>query len=75
MQDEGIFLWVDGSPLNFTNWNGPESNNTFDNEHCVQMRRRSGTWGVVNCTLTRELLCRESKPFSFSFCLVVMKHP
>ena len=67
MQDEGIFLWVDGSPLNFTNWSGTEITSLSGNEDCVYMRRRNGTWRVVNCTFNREFLCRESKPFSFSF--------
>ena len=68
MQDEGNFAWVDGSPLNFTNWSGTEGTNTSDNEDCVVMlRRRNGTWGDYNCNFTREFLCRESKPFSFSF--------
>ena len=68
MQDEGNFLWVDGSPLTFTNWNGAEGTNMSDNEDCVQMRRgHNGQWGDIACNFSREFLCRESKPFSFSF--------
>ena len=67
MQDEGNFLWVDGSPLNFTNWNGADGTSTSDNEDCVVMRRGlNGTWRDTNCNIAREFLCRESKPFSFS---------
>ena len=65
MQDEGNFLWVDGSPLNFSNyWNGTEGTRTSDNRDCVVMGRRSnGTWVDVHCNSYREFLCRECKPF------------
>ena len=59
---------MDGSPLSFTNWFAAEGTNTADNEDCVVMRRmRNGRWGDITCDSPREFLCRESKPFSFSF--------
>ena len=59
---------MDGSPLSYTNWNGNEGTVTSDNEDCGEMRRnRNGMWGDIPCNLSREFLCRESKPFSFSF--------
>ena len=68
VQDEGNFVWVDGSPLNFTNYrNGSQGTNTSDNNDCVVMQRRNnGKWGDISCNFSREFLCRESKPFSFS---------
>ena len=60
-QNEGMFSWVDGSPLNFTDWSDGEPT---VNESCVIMRRREdGMWGSNLCNRTREFLCRESKPF------------
>lgn len=40
---EGIFVWANGSPITYTNWNGGEPNNA-GNEDFVQMIPGSGLW-------------------------------
>ncbi|XP_007489602.2 low affinity immunoglobulin epsilon Fc receptor isoform X2 [Monodelphis domestica] len=46
---EGIFLWMDGSSLNYTNWGRGEPNNQGQGEDCVAMRGTSGLWNDANC--------------------------
>jgi hypothetical protein len=31
------FIWSDGSPVNFVNWNSGEPNNVNGGENCVEM--------------------------------------
>jgi hypothetical protein len=31
------FYWMDGSPLNFVNWDKGEPNNANGGEHCVEV--------------------------------------
>ena len=31
------FIWSDGSPVNFVNWNNGEPNNVNGGENCVEM--------------------------------------
>ena len=60
-QNEGMFSWVDGSPLNFIDWTDGEPTVS---ERCVTMRRRGvGMWRSNFCNRSQEFLCRESKPF------------
>ena len=62
IQTEDDFSWVDGSPFNFTNWNGNEGQVTKANQDCVRMRtNRGGGWGDYDCSDRRGFLCRESK--------------
>ena len=64
VQDEGNLSWIDGSPVNFTFWNGAGRR-----KGCVRMRRNvtfNGRWIIGNCSRKREFLCRESKSF---FCV------
>ena len=31
------FVWSDGSPVSYTNWNSGEPNNFYGQENCVEM--------------------------------------
>jgi hypothetical protein len=47
----GKFIWVDGTPLDYTNWAGGEPNNVGERENCAQMRwdpGAPGTWNDLN---------------------------
>ena len=60
VQDEGKFSWVDGSPLNFTYWNGSDGTLKGENRGCVILRRRwRGYWRDYYCNRSQEFLCRE----------------
>lgn len=45
---EGEFIWMDGSPLGYSNWNPGEPNNGDQGEDCVMMRG-SGKWNDASC--------------------------
>lgn len=45
---EGNFIWYDGAPVNYTNWNVGEPNNAGGNENCVQIYP-NGTWNDLDC--------------------------
>ncbi|XP_051828478.1 low affinity immunoglobulin epsilon Fc receptor isoform X3 [Antechinus flavipes] len=46
---EGEFQWMDGSPLNYTNWSPGEPNNQGQGEDCVAMRPFNGKWNDAYC--------------------------
>ncbi|XP_044514635.1 low affinity immunoglobulin epsilon Fc receptor [Gracilinanus agilis] len=46
---EGSFVWMDESPLNYTNWSRGEPNNQGQGEDCVAMRGTNGLWNDANC--------------------------
>ncbi|XP_077652717.1 low affinity immunoglobulin epsilon Fc receptor [Urocitellus parryii] len=45
---EGEFIWMDGSPLGYSNWNLGEPNNGDQGEDCVMMLG-SGKWNDASC--------------------------
>ncbi|XP_047387515.1 low affinity immunoglobulin epsilon Fc receptor isoform X4 [Sciurus carolinensis] len=45
---EGEFIWMDGSPVGYSNWNPGEPNNQDQGEDCVMMRG-SGKWNDASC--------------------------
>lgn len=45
---EGTFIWYDGSPVIYTNWNPPDEPNNAGDEDCVQIFA-DGTWNDLNC--------------------------
>lgn len=47
----GDFFWVDGAPLDYTNWYGGEPNNLGGNETCVEMFGETSAPGTWNDTL------------------------
>lgn len=51
---EGTFLWTDGSPVTYTNWNTGEPNNSI-NEDYTQMYS-AGLWNDVNAIATSPYL-------------------
>ena len=40
--DEGDYSWMDGSLLDYTNWNNGQPNNRDGNQHCVYMHGADG---------------------------------
>ncbi|KAM4702870.1 uncharacterized protein WCC33_011406 [Rhinophrynus dorsalis] len=56
LQVEGIFKYLGGDKLTFTNWNLGEPNNSKDNEDCVEIQD-NGKWNDIPCSLLRLVIC------------------
>jgi hypothetical protein len=55
--DEGDFYWVDGSPVEYTNWRDGEPN--FEGtEHCGALRQQDAHWADLACGNARPFVCR-----------------
>ena len=48
LASEGTFVWVNGDPLAFTNWNGGEPNDDHGGEDCVGILG-NGKWNDFEC--------------------------
>merc|ERR1711931_403588 len=55
--DEGVFSWVDGTALGFTNWKNNQPNNGNNNQHCTWIRP-DGEWDDVTCKRTEAYVCQ-----------------
>ncbi|XP_075697849.1 pulmonary surfactant-associated protein D-like [Rhinoderma darwinii] len=56
LQVEGIFRYLTGEKIIFTNWNLGEPNNSKDNEDCVEVQD-NGKWNDIPCNLLRLVIC------------------
>ncbi|XP_068111592.1 mannose-binding protein C-like [Hyperolius riggenbachi] len=56
LQVEGIFKYLTGEKITFTNWNLGEPNNSKDNEDCVEIQD-NGKWNDIPCNLLRLVIC------------------
>lgn len=45
---EGTFAWADGSPVNYTNWNPGEPNNSGGAEDWAELLGSNGRWNDIN---------------------------
>ncbi|MFZ1422702.1 MAG: HYR domain-containing protein [Saprospiraceae bacterium] len=54
---EGVFQWLDGSPLSFTNWYTGQPNNANGEQDYVELVP-DGTWNDQYNTSTREFICK-----------------
>ena len=54
--DDNVMVWVDGSALGETHWNGAEPNNSGD---CVSAHD-DGTWGDRTCAEARFYACEKN---------------
>lgn len=59
--NEGVFTWVDGEPVEYTNWvDGVEPVDNLD-ANCVGIDSQ-GEWHDLNCTNYREGFCEAAHP-------------
>lgn len=56
----GLWLWLDGSAVNFVNWNVGEPSSQ-QNEHCVEMYADSGYWNNFYCSSYKGYICKKPK--------------
>uniref|UniRef100_A0A3Q1GW30 Mannose receptor, C type 1b n=1 Tax=Acanthochromis polyacanthus TaxID=80966 RepID=A0A3Q1GW30_9TELE len=56
------YVWSDGSPLNFQNWEDGEPNNKNGVESCVEFKayywKASGSWNDVHCEKINSYACQ-----------------
>jgi hypothetical protein len=62
LEVEGTFVWPDGSPATYTNWNDGEPNNANGIEHCVELSSTTGGWNDIPCDGPRTYICGASPP-------------
>ncbi|XP_048752140.2 macrophage mannose receptor 1-like isoform X2 [Ostrea edulis] len=63
---ESQFIWLDNSPVDFTNWNNGEPNSYSEN--CAEMivsGERIGKWNDAPCSSKRGYICQTNKAFRY----------
>lgn len=58
LDQEGVWVWADGSTPDYLNWNGGEPNNA-GNEDCVQLYP-SGAWNDIKCATPYAVICEDA---------------
>ncbi|NXL83123.1 MRC1 protein, partial [Alectura lathami] len=51
------FRWMDGTPVNYVAWAPNEPNFANNDENCVVMYTRTGTWNDLNCGSVELFIC------------------
>uniref|UniRef100_A0A8C6UDN2 C-type lectin domain-containing protein n=1 Tax=Neogobius melanostomus TaxID=47308 RepID=A0A8C6UDN2_9GOBI len=62
-QQEGVWRWVDGSPLTTSFWFPDEPNNDKGNEDCVEVIRskaKHANWNDLPCDDLRKVICEKT---------------
>ncbi|KAH9490404.1 hypothetical protein Btru_035117 [Bulinus truncatus] len=54
---ESSFVWIDGSPFDYSKWSQGEPNGASELEDCVELLRSSQTWNDIDCHTTRPYIC------------------
>ncbi|XP_033624558.1 macrophage mannose receptor 1-like [Asterias rubens] len=55
----GGWVWSDGSPFKFLNWNAGEPNDFEDGEHCSELYTSNGRWNDIPCERTMGYICKK----------------
>ncbi|KAJ8036335.1 Macrophage mannose receptor 1 [Holothuria leucospilota] len=61
--NRGQFRWVDGTPVDYTNWDGREPNEVGGEEDCVEMLfgyGEVGRWNDIGCDGSKGYICQRS---------------
>lgn len=56
MQSEGMFTYINGSEVRYTNWANEEPNNAGGKEDCIEIYL-DGKWNDRSCTERRLIVC------------------
>ncbi|XP_056124458.1 galactose-specific lectin nattectin-like [Rhinichthys klamathensis goyatoka] len=54
---EGVWLWTDGTKMNFQYWLPGEPDNANGNEHCLEMNFGNGHWNDEVCSQKKPFVC------------------
>ncbi|XP_070539201.1 perlucin-like protein [Ptychodera flava] len=58
---EGVWVWVDGSPLTYSNWMPGEPNNAGKREHCAHLySNQHGKWNDYPCSTRFGFICEKA---------------
>ncbi|XP_060077721.1 ladderlectin-like [Ylistrum balloti] len=57
---EGVFLWGDGRPVNYSDWFSSEPNNEDGVENCVMLANVNYEWYDVPCHSSKAYICEIS---------------
>lgn len=55
---EGTFVWNDGTPADFTFWNGGEPNDWGNSEDCAEIYASNGLWNDLDCNTAMRYVCK-----------------
>ncbi|HRI65082.1 MAG TPA: C-type lectin domain-containing protein [Polyangium sp.] len=71
---EGNWLWVDGTRLSYSHWNDREPNDTGHEEDCAEWKLGPGSWNDAPCWVSRRYICMQvgTKPLTCLGTLVKM---
>ncbi|XP_017294279.1 galactose-specific lectin nattectin-like [Kryptolebias marmoratus] len=57
-EEEGYWVWTDGSPFTFTAWGSGEPNNVDGNENCMEINLRGQDYvNDENCSRKNSFIC------------------
>uniref|UniRef100_A0A672NK09 Galactose-specific lectin nattectin-like n=1 Tax=Sinocyclocheilus grahami TaxID=75366 RepID=A0A672NK09_SINGR len=57
-EQEGQWIWSDGSPFNYTSWCSGEPNNAGDAENCLELAHSSNQcWNDLTCSSFLDFVC------------------
>ncbi|CAL8382004.1 unnamed protein product [Boreogadus saida] len=59
--EEGTWMWIDGSPNDFTSWRPNEPNNVGGNEDCVAFDSTQPGWNDWRCSEAAASVCKAGK--------------
>ncbi|MCA9488809.1 MAG: hypothetical protein KC621_02780 [Myxococcales bacterium] len=54
---EGVFVWDDGTALNYENWRTGEPNDHYGSEDCAEIEPGTGLWDDEDCVREQAYLC------------------
>ncbi|XP_078283857.1 macrophage mannose receptor 1 [Rhinoraja longicauda] len=55
------FIWSDGSPVTYENWNAGEPNNHRGIENCGEAKTDNLQWNDIHCEALRDWICKIKK--------------
>ena len=72
--EEGMYAWIDGAAVNYTNWASTPSDDT--NSNCVQINAGNGIWESVSCEMTlNAFLCKKDPSIYIAIGMFIRKIP
>ena len=58
--EEGVFVWADGTPVDFTNWAANEPDDSGGTEDCAEFA--GAAWNDQDCKAARSFTCETGRP-------------